>query len=62
LRDDPGKTALAIFNAVIKEVSNLENITDEWKVKDPGNLTKDEKKQVVENIRGHIRRMKSSDE
>lgn len=51
-----GNIALAIFHPVIKEVSKLECVPEKWRVQDPDNLTKDEKKRVVENIRGHIRR------
>lgn len=60
-KDTAGKTALAIFNRVIRDVVALPKVPKEWVVKDAGNLSPEEKKRVVENIRGQLRRLRTND-
>ena len=46
----------AILRDVLKEVSKLDAVPDNWKVQDPNKLTKEERNRVRENIRVYIRR------
>jgi hypothetical protein len=56
LQDHTGWTlAVSILYTVIKRINKLDP-PEEWRVRDPEKLTKEEKRRVRENIRGRIRR------
>ncbi len=62
LRERDTELARALFEPVLNDLSNSGDIGEDWIVKDPMKPTADEKRRIVENIRGQIRRMKMSGE